>query len=93
MLLREVVGRGVFDVAGAQTISKVRTVVVEPSEQRVVGFRIDGPSPILPLRNVKAVGHDNPISTVAWPMSKWTPSCRGSTSRRSSWRSQTAAPT
>ncbi len=58
MRVRELKGRPVLDVAAARELGRVEAVIVDPAARAVIGFRVSGASPVLPLAEVKAVGAD-----------------------------------
>lgn len=58
MRARELKGRPVLDVAEAREVAKVEAVVVDPDARRVVGLRVKGERPLLPLESVRAFGPD-----------------------------------
>jgi sporulation protein YlmC with PRC-barrel domain len=47
-----------MDISSATEIARVLTPIVDPAEHRVVGFRVDGSSPVLPWEGIHAVGAD-----------------------------------
>lgn len=58
MRARELKGRPVLDVVEAREVAKVEAVVVDPEARRVVGLRVKGDRPLLPMGSVKALGPD-----------------------------------
>ena len=58
MRARELRGRTVLDVSTARELCRVEAVVLDPDSAPVVAFRVTGDSPVLPMRDVVAVGAD-----------------------------------
>ncbi len=58
MKVRDLVGRRVMDVSSATQVASVVAPILDPSQHRVVGFRVAGDRPVLPWDSIKAVGAD-----------------------------------
>jgi sporulation protein YlmC with PRC-barrel domain len=58
MRARELKGQRVLDVLEAREVAKVEAMVIDPEARRVVGLRVKGDRPLLPMSAVKALGPD-----------------------------------
>ncbi len=54
----EMTGRTVLDVSTATELAKVESVIVDGGARRLAGFRVTGPSPVLPFAQITSLGAD-----------------------------------
>ena len=58
MKVRALTGRKVLDISAANELGVVQSAIIDPETSRLVGFRVTGDAPVLPLAEVKAIGAD-----------------------------------
>lgn len=58
MRARDLTGRTVMDVGDARGLGVVESLVLDPSNHRVVGLRVSGDSPVLRFDDVRSFGPD-----------------------------------